>query len=399
MASTHEPDQLLEPSNLLEPLDLTDKAPIDGMYASASPDRPAISQNRLTRATSSAPRRTRAERRSPLKPALMIAGALACFGAGTAVPQLQALMPSRPSHWAILDTASVRSASVDQPAKSDELNSAKRQSTVQTSGPSSSGVAQPASGTRTPPASSAEQDVSTVAQAAQSESAPAQQVVGCVSPCNQQSCPKNDANCLEGDAVSPPQVSTKPDSSPAKTRESKTGEATVPLRDATISPGANAETRASGRQEDQSSRRNKRAAQRSTADRASVPRRTAGSVSQSGRDQDTRSASAWRREWGSDEQVPTANSFAGWPDREANRAAGGWGERNGDDYFSTTRSAERGVNRDTDQPANWRRDRYGEYPRNDDRRLRAARDGDFVAGRGERIEGPLMTFPPARMRW
>jgi len=33
MASTHEPDQMLEPSNLLEPIDLTDKAPIDGMYA------------------------------------------------------------------------------------------------------------------------------------------------------------------------------------------------------------------------------------------------------------------------------------------------------------------------------------------------------------------------------
>jgi hypothetical protein len=92
MASTHEPDQLLEPSNLLEPIDLTDKPPIHGIYASALPDRPAISQNRLTRATSSARRRTRAERRSPLKPVLMIAGALACFGAGTAVPQLQALM-------------------------------------------------------------------------------------------------------------------------------------------------------------------------------------------------------------------------------------------------------------------------------------------------------------------
>src|SRR5262249_19443996 len=137
---------------------------------------------RLTRATSGAPRRTGGERRSPLKPALMIAGALACFGAGTAVPQLQAFMPGGPSHWGILDTASGPSVSVDQPAKLDELNSAKRQSTVQTSGPSSSSVAKPASGTQTPPASSAEQDVSTVAQAAQSESAPAEHVVNCVAP-------------------------------------------------------------------------------------------------------------------------------------------------------------------------------------------------------------------------
>ena len=89
MASTHEPDQPLEPSNLLEPIDLTDKAPIDVMYASASPDRPAISQNRHTRATSNARRRTGAEWRLPLKPALMIAGALACRGS-----------PNRLRRWA-----------------------------------------------------------------------------------------------------------------------------------------------------------------------------------------------------------------------------------------------------------------------------------------------------------
>ena len=167
-------------------------------------------------------------------------------------------------------------------------------------------------------------------------------------------------------------------------------------------------------------RRNNRAAQRSTADRVSVPRRNAGSLTQSGRAQDPSRASASRREWGSDEHLPTANSFAGWPDRDANRAAGGWRERNADDYFPTTRSLERGGNRDADQPANWRRDRaredrwqdreterasslrrdrYGEYPRNDDRRVRAAREDDFVTGRGERSEGPLMIFPPARTRW
>ena len=77
------------------------------------------------------------------------------------------------------------------------------------------------------------------------------------------------------------------------------------------------------------------------------------------------------------------------------------------------------MNRDADQPANWRRERVGEdrwqdreaertwsshrdrcgdYPRNDNRRLRAARD-DFVTGRAERVEGRLMIFPPARMRW
>src|SRR5947199_4694044 len=45
------------------------------------------------------------------------------------------------------------------------------------------------------------------------------------------------------------------------------------------------------------------------------------SLTQSGRAQDPSRASASRREWGSDEHLPTANSFAGWPDRDANRAA------------------------------------------------------------------------------
>src|SRR5262249_15408882 len=119
MASTHEPDQLLEPSNLLEPIDLTDKAPIDRIDESVSLDRPATPQSRFSRATSSAPPRRGGEPRSSLKPVLMVAGALACFGAGTAVPQLQTLLPSWASHWGVLDTASGPSASVDQPAKSD----------------------------------------------------------------------------------------------------------------------------------------------------------------------------------------------------------------------------------------------------------------------------------------
>jgi hypothetical protein len=70
------------------------------------PDRPAISQNRLTRATSSARRRTRAEWRSSLKPALIVAGALACFGAGTATAGTHAqrckpLGDPRHREWAI----------------------------------------------------------------------------------------------------------------------------------------------------------------------------------------------------------------------------------------------------------------------------------------------------------
>ena len=92
MPSTHDPGQLLEPSNLLEPIDLTDEGAIGSIHASTRPDGPRISQSRRTRATSSPPGRKGGERWSLLKPVLVVAGALACFGAGTTVPQLQILM-------------------------------------------------------------------------------------------------------------------------------------------------------------------------------------------------------------------------------------------------------------------------------------------------------------------
>ena len=129
MPSTHDPGQLLEPSNLLEPIDLTDEGAIGSIHASTRPDGPRISQSRRTRATSSPPGRKGGERWSLLKPVLVVAGALACFGAGTTVPQLQILMLSGGSRWPILQTPNERSASVDRPAKSDELKSAKPQLT------------------------------------------------------------------------------------------------------------------------------------------------------------------------------------------------------------------------------------------------------------------------------
>jgi hypothetical protein len=93
MSSTHEPSQLLEPSNLLEPLDLTER-PLDFEYPSARSDRGGTSQRGSTRATRREfmPRPTGGRGRSPLKSILMIAGALACFGAGTAMPQLQTVV-------------------------------------------------------------------------------------------------------------------------------------------------------------------------------------------------------------------------------------------------------------------------------------------------------------------
>src|SRR5204862_1502799 len=52
-----------------------------------------------------------------------------------------------------------------------------------------------------------------------------------------------------------------------------------------------------------------------------------------------------------------------------------------------------------DRASNWRVDRYDDYPRDGDRRFRAARDDDFLMGRAERHEGPLMMVPSVRYRW
>src|SRR5262245_54800307 len=92
MPSTHEPVHLLEPSDLLEPLDLSDRQ-TDLFYRSARAEPAATSPRGFTPGRStSAPRSTESERRSPLKSILMIAGALACFGAGASLPLFQSFM-------------------------------------------------------------------------------------------------------------------------------------------------------------------------------------------------------------------------------------------------------------------------------------------------------------------
>jgi hypothetical protein len=338
MASTHEPRQLLEPSNLLEPLDLTEQ-PTDPIYPTARAEQRARSQRGFTRATGSVTPPPGGERRSPVKSVLLVAGALACFGAGTVFPQLQTLTrgnvepevasegrPSAP----IADVATKSDESSPVEPKSAEIKSA-----TPISNASSAGAAT-ATGLET---NAADPNASAAAQPAQpAQPAPvaADALAGCAAPCNQQPCPKDDANCLEG-APSPAKEHTRTGGSPAKPAG-----AAQAVRRAAIPQAADserAETRASARQEEraQSSRRGKRAAQRETVDHQSVARRNAATVSR------------WRR-------------------------------------------AE-------DRASNWHRDRYDDYPRDGDRRFWAARDDDFLMGRAERHEGPLMMVPSARYRW
>jgi hypothetical protein len=295
MASTREPPQLLEPSNLLEPLDLT-KQRLDCVYPLNRPQKDENSQRGFARTTAGAPvlRASKSQRRSPLKSVLIVAGAVACFGAGTVFPQLHSL-----TRGDLGPESTVESAS--QPVTKDAL-------------------------------------------------------ADCAAPCNQQPCPKGDANCLEGGPLSPAKELTTTDGSaanPAAGPQPVRGTATPQSADS-----ERAQTRPSARDEERASHRGKRAVQRKRADQQAVAKR------------DPATGTLWSRV--EDREVE-------W---RRDRRDGRWQEW------------------DADRAWNWRRQRYDDYGSHGDRRFRAARDGDFQIGRAERREGPLMmALPPARYRW
>jgi len=209
MAPTHEPRQLLEPSNLLEPLDLTEHQ-ADLIHPAARTEKGERSQRGFTRASGGATRPMGGDRRSPVKSILMIAGALACFGAGTVFLQLQNL------ERGVEPGPSVASASRPSAPIADVVTKSDEASPVESKPPASS-----AGATVNTTATGLEMnaaDRNTAGQPAQpAQPAPAAQdaLAGCAASCNQQPCPKDDANCLEG-APSPGKELTSTDGSAAK---------------------------------------------------------------------------------------------------------------------------------------------------------------------------------------
>ena len=366
MSSAHEPSQLLEPSNLLEPLDLTERQ-LDFLSPSAGSDVTGASQRGFTRTNKSKfiPRPARGHARSPLKAILMIAGAFACFGAGMAMPQLQKFTFDDVKSWQTIGTATSPSSTpvADAAVKPDASKLAGSKLDVSTSSASNPNMAPNASGIA-PPVMSPDRSAPDVGQ-----SVPAGKdvVVG-----NQQLCPKDDSNCLDGAPVNPTVNPVPPGAEP---------QSADPER---------ASPRASARQQQraQSSRHNGRAAQRN------LP-----TVSRSSRwrDRDTNQASNWPRERATDGEVAAASPWGPWQERQADQAS----SRAWDENVSAGRSSGRRQGRDPDQASSWRRDRYDEYPRGDDRRVvdRAAREDDRMVGRVRRDEGPLMAFPPVRYGW
>jgi hypothetical protein len=409
MSSTHEPSQLLEPSNLLEPLDLSERQ-LNFEYPSARSDRGGASQRGSTGPTRREfiPRPTEGRDRSPLKSILMVAGALACFGAGTAMPQLQTLVfgnlksgqtvasATRPSSHSLADVA----------VKADASKVAEPKLSASTSNPSNLNAVPDANGAAPPTTNSADRNASAANQSA--PAAKKEAIAGCGGPCDQKRCPEGDPNCLEGAAVTPPAPLTVGGGTAAPAGRAQ------PVRQvATPAPADSerADARGSSRQEEraQSSRESRRAAPRDTADHQRA-RRNVATVSRSarGQERDINQASSWRRNRTVDDEVAAASSWGFWQDRDADQRSSRAWDRAADDNVPTGRSSGRREDRDADQASSWRRDRYDEYPRGDDRRVfdRTAREDDRVIGRAKRDEGPLkrdeglpMTFPAARYRW
>jgi hypothetical protein len=456
MSSTHEPVHLLEPSDLLEPLDLSDRQ-ADLFYRSARAEPAATSLRGFTRAgrSTSALRSTESQRRSPLKSILMVAGALACFGAGTSLPQFQSFMrgdlapeptvgvgqPSAP----VTDVA----AKSEVAAKSDEAKPTSGEAKPASSATPSSNepkadTALNATGTAPPAANSADRSGSAVDRAVQSTPVPSAPVAT-DAVANQRPCPKGDANCLEGGAPSPAKNLTNADGTaarltgPAEPARQAAGAAqpvrqaataAQPVRQAaTPQDSERVEARASNGQEasqgqeasnrqdvrTQTSRRIKATAQRERTDQRSIARRDVATIDRQSRGQDANRASDWRRDFASDDVIPSSSDR--WQNRDEWRERDGWRERVVDDDIPPARfsgrkekldraanwrqdrpSEDRWQERNVDRTSNWRRDRYEEHSR-DERRVRAGRDDDFVMGRAERNDGPPMIFPPARYRW
>jgi hypothetical protein len=442
MSSTHEPPQLLEPSNLLEPLDLKHQHTgfADRSARGESGEAGARPQPRLTRETPRVPRPSEAGRRSPVKSILLVAGALACFGAGTLFSQMQILTPADVGSSPTIASANRAPAPLAKVVtKSHEATPTEGKSASSNSNEPKPDSASNVAATPTV-TNLAEQNGSATAQGAPAaQPATNDAAAGCAGSCKQQPCPPDDANCLEGGTPSPAKELTNADGSAATPAK-----AARPARQGASAQSADSERAdigASSREEErtQSFRRSKRAAQRETIDQPSGSKRKVATGGGAGRRQDGNRASGSRRDFASNDGMPPANSSGRWQSRDANQASNGWWGWTADDnvpaarFSSRTENVDQAVNwhrdragegrrqeREQDRASNWsrdraaengwqerdwdrtssrRRDRSDEYGRDDDRRVRAGRD-DFLIGRAERNEGPLMKMgPPTRYPW
>jgi hypothetical protein len=390
--------------------------------------------------STSAPRSTESGRRSPLKSILMVAGALACFGAGASLPQMQSFMrgdlapeptvgvgqPSAP----VADVAAkseVAAKSDEAKPTSGEVKPADANSATPTSNEPKADTALNATRTAPPAANSTDRSGSAVDRAAQSTPVPSAPVAN-DAVANQRPCPKGDANCLEGGAASPAKNLTNADGTasrltgPAEPARQTAGAAQPnrqgagPAQPARQAAGAaqpdrqpaaaaqpvrqapqdseRVEARGSNGQEAsngqdvraQTSRRTKATAQRERTDQRSIARRDVATVGRSSRTQDVTRASESRWGFASDDVPWTSDR---WQNRDEWRERDGWRERVVDDDIPPARFS--GRKEKLDRAANWRQDRISEdrwQERNVNRTSNARRDRSEEYSREDRRGRP-----------
>jgi hypothetical protein len=125
---------------------------------------------------------------------------------------------------------------------------------------------------------------------AQPASAPKDSLADCAAPCNQQACPKDNANCLEGGPLSSTTEPTTTDGSAANPAAgAQPGRGT-----ATPADSERAQTRASATQGERVSHRSKRAVQRERAYQPAVAKRNAANGTRWSRLEDR--GVEWRRD-------------------------------------------------------------------------------------------------------
>ena len=305
MSSTHDPILLLEPSNLLEPLSLEDRN-LDPFNRVARFDGDGTSPSGTARTRSRRISVTRG-RRWPLKSALIVAGGLACFGAGTALPSLSMFGQHSPT----VESAT-RLPPADAPVKPEATKPAEPKLTESKLTES------------TPPVPSQAAALDANANAANNapqSAAPAP----AAAPAAAQPAPDRSAPATDALGGATPATNVQPaDPRRADTRA--------------IDP------RADGRQQDteraQPSPRNRRAAQRDTVEQP----------------------------FAVDENIPGANPGDSRPNRDANRGSSRRRDRATADNARATNDWSLWRDQETDRPSSRRRDRYDDDARSDDRR-------------------------------
>ena len=372
MSSTRDPILMLEPSNLLEPLNLADQY---GEPASSSTrDDEDGTSKRFRRPTRKDPISTPIERagRWRLKSALLVAGAFACFAAGSALPQLPEL--------AFGDGKPAQQAKPAQQTKSVQqtIAEATKQPIRIEKAPADPAEAKPAEPKPNEPVSngSNESIALTANPGAQSpaadRSAPTAQnapASGTMS-CRPQVKPADD-KCLEGGVLDPAAGSTR---TTAPDRNSDSSPRSAPAASRTT--GASTAKSPAGPHSiweiDERSQQsvNRRAAPRDAADQPAAT------------DNNDQSSKTWDRDRRQDQ--------------DSNRASSRRRERSAGDNGQAARYGASRQDQDFNRNSGWRRDRDDEYARGEDRRGvgRAPREDDRVISIGPpRHEGPLPILP------